>query len=403
MNDGRETELWSVWPLIYFDPQWSGSAYDCFGLGVKLVRAGSDALDAMKRSVGPNARFPGHYVFDSDVHWLLAIPVGKEFEYVESSRIEVSTREEVACALASTFVLCLRLLRQTPAVCPVWFDAEVDGDEVRDISGSMDYEDPSLDWDRPDVMVGDEAPEAFQESDLVVLAEVWDRLVTCFSLADLLAKGQSEAFWQAIDGKATRDVQGPLRAQLAQITDDPQRAEQVVRVFEPYNQKEHAAAFRAGLRAHMDETFLRATRIGRALNLFNSGFDSGPIGTFLLMCFALETLFTVEKRSKRWGITEKLIKRASRMALRNGQDAEEEEKRVKRVFKERGDIVHGSKGIDSVPAESRRDAVDIARSSLRKILSVPEIMELYGREDMGKLRDFFRKLDAGIEPLDEGE
>ncbi|GEM_PF-3396237 len=398
MNEGQETELWSVWPLIYFDPQWSGSVYDCFGLGVKLVRADSDALIAMKEIVGPNARYPGQFVFDSDVHWLLAIPVGKEFEYVKSSQIGMSTREEVACALASTFVLGLRLLRQTPAVCPVWFDAEVDGDEVRlprDPNMSRDYD--LLDWDRPDMMVADGERDVFRDDDLVVLAEVWDRLVTCFSLADLLAKGQSEAFWQAIDGKATRDVQGLLRAQLAQITDDPQRTEQVVRVFEPYNQGEHAEAFRTGLRALMDETFLRATRIGRALSLFNSGFDSGPIGGFLLMCFALEALFTVEERKDRKGkMTERLINRSSRMVLNKGQDAEEEKKRVRRVFEERGDIVHGSKGIDSVPLEIQRDAVDMARSSLRKILSCAKLLELYRGEDMDNLRGFFRNLDAGI-------
>jgi hypothetical protein len=121
------------------------------------------------------------------------------------------------------------------------------------------------------------------------------------------------------------------------------------------------------------------------------------------MCFALESLFTIEKSNNRRGITKKLIKRASRMVLRKRQDAEEEEKRVKRVFKERGDIVHGSKGIDGVSEDIQMDAVDIARLSFRKILSDPEIMELYRREDMGKLTDFFRKLDAGIEPLDESE
>lgn len=403
MNDGRETEPWSVWPLIYFDPQWSGSVYDCFGLGVKLVRADSDALNAMKKLVG-NARFPGGYVFDSDVNWLLAIPVGEEFEYADSLQTGVSTREEVARALASTFLLCLRLVRPTPAICPVWFDAEVDADGGRLLhgpNGSMDYEDPSLDWDQADTMEGDENPEAFREGDLVVLVEVWDRLATSFSLTDLLAKGQSEAFWQAIDRKATHDVRGPLRDRFAQITDDPQQAERLMVTFgnenDPCYQEKHAAAFRTGLRAHMDETFLRATRIGRALSLFDSGFDSGPIGSFLLMCFALETLFTVEKRSNRRGITKKLTKRASKMVLRKGQDPQEEEERAKRVFKERGDIVHGSKGIDSVPAEIQRDAVDMARSSLRKILSCPKLLELYCGEDMGKLRDFFRNLDRNRE------
>lgn len=387
--------------------------YDCFDLGVKLVKADSDALNAMKDIVGSNARFPGYSVFGvpdvsgSDVHWLLAIPVGKKFEYADSLQIGVSTREELAGALASTFLLCLRLVRPTAAICPVWFDAEVDADGVRlfrDQNTTMDYEDPSLDWDPADTMEGDKKMEAFREDDLVLLVEAWDCLAICFSLADLLAQGQSEVFWQAIDSKATHDVQGSLRARFAEITDDPQQTERLMATFgsDPCYQEKHAAAFRTGLRVHMDETFLRATRIGRALSLFNSGFDSGSIGSFLLMCFALETLFTVEKRSNRRGMTKKLIERASKMVLRNGQEPQEEEKRVKRVFKERGDIVHGSKGIDSVPVEIQRAAVDITRSSLRKILSSPELLGLYRGEDMGRLRKFFHNLDAGNEPLDQG-
>ena len=310
MNDGCETELWSVWPLLYLDAQWSGSLYDCFRLGVKLVRADSDALIAMKDMVGPNARFPGYFVFgkpdmsDSDVHWLLAIPVGKKFEYADSLQIGVSTREEVAGALASTFLLCLRLVRPTAAICPVWFDAQVDADGVRllrDQNTSMDYGDPSLDWDPADTMAGDEKTDVLREEDLVVLAELWDHMVACFSLADLVAKGQSEAFWQAIDSKATHDVLGPLRAHFASMTGDPQQTERLMTTFgsnQTYQDK-HAAAFRTRLWAHMDETFLRTTRIGRALSLFNSGFDSGAFGGFLLMCFALEALFTVEKPSNR--------------------------------------------------------------------------------------------------------
>jgi len=65
----------SVWPLLYLCANWAGPVIDCFDLGVKLIRAHSETLARIKDIVGPNARFPGHYVFDSDVQWLLAIPL----------------------------------------------------------------------------------------------------------------------------------------------------------------------------------------------------------------------------------------------------------------------------------------------------------------------------------------
>ncbi len=417
----------SVWPLLYLRANWAGPMIDCFDLGVKLIRADSETLARMKDIVGPNARFPGHYVFDSDVQWLLAIPVAQEVQYANSAKLGISTREEVARALVDTFLLSLRLVRQTAAVCPVWFGAKVDQNGLHtplDSDRTKDYEDPWLDWDPGREFGGEtleegelEATETFEEGDLGSIADLWDRLVHSFSLKGFLTQAHTEMFWQEIDRRATGEADDWFRARSPAISADPGLAEPMVSVLRQDQvwQQRHSEAFRNTLRARLDEIFLRATRIGRALGLFNEAFGSHPVGAFLLMCFALETLFTVEKPSNRRGITCKLKRRAAELLRPGGQAGKPKEvkDKVGRILKERGDLVHGSKRMDCVPEKTQREAVDLTRLSLRTVLSRPELLKLYcdpstsatpgKKEDVGGLREFFRKLDGGAGCSGEGK
>jgi hypothetical protein len=313
MNETQEAQQWSLWPLLYLDARWSGPAYDCFDLGVKLVRADRAAIETMKKLVGPNTGFASN-VSDEDMEWLLALPIGEEFQYASSASIGVSTRAEVARALANTFLLSLRLVRDTPSVCPVWFRGEIDaaGSHVRlDTNRSMDYEDPSLDWDRASVI----GEEPFEESDLAAVVEVWDRLTDCLSLGDFLSRARQKLFWQEIDKEATHQTHDKKRTEWASLGFDSESQEKLLSVFDAELQGRHAEAFRTAFRARMDQAFLRATRIGRALGLFNTGFDSDAMGSFLVMCFAIETLFAVEKRNNRKKITEKLKRNASNLLV----------------------------------------------------------------------------------------
>lgn len=83
------------------------------------------------------------------------------------------------------------------------------------------------------------------------------------------------------------------------------------------------------------------------------------------------------------------------------------------VLEERGEVVHGSKSIESVPEGVQRDAIDFARRCLRAILSRPRLLAMYcdpstgatkaRREDVGRLREFFKGLEAGTDCLPDEE
>ena len=412
----------SIWPLLHLRANWAARVIDCLDLGVKLIPADGTALNAMKEILGPNANIHREYELDDVVQWLLAVPVGKECVYADSARLGISTREEVAAPLVATFLLCLRLVRRTSVVCPMWFDGRIDPDGFLvpgALTAAQDYEVPDLGF-YPASVIGEE--EVFEEGDLGEIAHLWHQLVDSLSLADFLGKARSEKFWQEIDRKATRKLIRDLEKNHPRLWDSPGRTEELLAVMQdlPVYQDKHADAFRTALKAHIDEAFLRATRLGRALGLFNAGFESGSIGTFLLMCFALETLFTVDDRAKKGGkksksMTEKLKTRVAKLlvAARQAANSEEVEGEMKRLLEERGDIVHGSKGIESVPKQVQGDAVEVTRLSLRAILSRPKLLELYcdpstsatpeGREDVGRLREFYRKLDEGTACFGKGE
>ena len=77
--------------------------------------------------------------------------------------------------------------------------------------------------------------------------------------------------------------------------------------------------------------------------------------------------------------------------------------RVKDVYGERSSLVHGSKRVDKVSPEIRKDAFDLTRACLQRIVCDPNLARLYSDEriKMGgkdtKLIDFYRKLDLGLD------
>jgi hypothetical protein len=277
----------------------------------------------------------------------------------------------------------------------VCFDATIAGG-VLEVSGcGRDYEDPTLDWERPATPWKSDDPELrFQLGDLAAIAEVWKRLVDCLALDRFLSHVRSEAFWQQLDREATIEV---ARAFPLLARDRALWAQREAFLGPDYYQGKHSEAFRRCFADTIEKAWLRQTRIGRALALFNDGFASDPMGAFLLMCFALEALCSVEKReNRRGGITGKLKERIPRLIALGppGTASEDLAVRVKKVFEERGDIAHGAKRIDSVPLDIRRDAVALACSALRGVLSAPKLLlPLY--RDSAREAELLQFLNSG--------
>jgi hypothetical protein len=49
MTQRSGTETWTIWPMLYLDAGWREPLYECFDLGVKLIRADSETADTQKR------------------------------------------------------------------------------------------------------------------------------------------------------------------------------------------------------------------------------------------------------------------------------------------------------------------------------------------------------------------
>ncbi|MGB2824213.1 MAG: hypothetical protein WBF17_24785, partial [Phycisphaerae bacterium] len=195
------------------------------------------------------------------------------------------------------------------------------------------------------------------------------------------------------------------------LSADPGLAERVLPVFRQDQvwQERHSEAFRKTLKARLDDRFLRATRIGRALSLFDEGLHLSPLHAFLSMCLAIETLFTFDRGE----LTHKLATRLAKVTAEAG-DADETRKlyrRAKNVYRERGNVVHGGKGIDAVSKEVQKDACELARRSIRAILECPGLLDLYAdpaksrtppKNKVRQLREFFEDVDLGLDPRANG-
>lgn len=166
-----------------------------------------------------------------------------------------------------------------------------------------------------------------------------------------------------------------------------------------------------------ERAFLTRTRIGRALELFDTGLPLSPLHAFLSMCLVLETLFTLGHAE----VTHKLAVRLARIVADEGNAKEKKDyyKRTKKLCNERGQVVHGSKSIDEVPEEIRKDAFALARLSLQTILCRGVLLDIYAhpstadkkekdkrgdakKQRVKRLEDFFGDVDLGLD-LGHGE
>jgi hypothetical protein len=426
-NQNRATSKpWSFYPLIHLSADWTHDFHDDFELDVRVVRADADVLRTMQGIVQADSpKFPGEYVFEHDVQWLLAIHLGDVEEHVNIYEIGMSFVDRIEETLVETFLACLRMIRQTPVICPVKFYGSLDENSV-EIDASFadrlnynepDYEAPPVQW-----------PEMFQDADLDVLKDLWRSMVSLRRLAYWIKEPFEEKFFSNLQQKAHARVteiierRNPERPKLFAAT--------IVEAIENMGgevwKSIYGEAFREVFGEEREWVILARTRIGRALMLYNDGLHLSLLHSFLSACLALETLFNIDRGE----ITHKIATRLAKIAgAATTPEARQKERKdlydnAKAVYKARSSIVHGSGLIDALDEAVKKDAFRLVRLSLQGILLKPSLLKLYadqatmdkiGRErgKKGKkrkkekkrkegskpatLQDFFEELDLGLE------
>ena len=137
------------------------------------------------------------------------------------------------------------------------------------------------------------------------------------------------------------------------------------------------------------------SRLGRALRLFEEGLRVPPLHAFLSMCLVLETIYT--DRARGGEMTHKLATRLARTLGKHSPFPKREEfyKLAKNVYRERSEIVHGTRLIHEDKPDFR-DAFTLARESLQTILRDQDLLRVFGVEGNElTVARHFRKLDIG--------
>ncbi len=351
--------------------------------------------------------------FSGNTEWFLSLPSPKPTEHVPPSKIGISFDGQLQQAIVDSFLLCLKLIRQTAAICPL----EVRNVEFEGASIDPDSFENALDdyfginTDKPPVFMA----ESFHLGDLQLLTDLWSAIIKLRKLDRWSTWIYDEVFWADCDKEAGQIA---VKTIVDAIMSSPTYFE-LSKEERKKNRKHWTAKFKEALgrgdqflqelyKESLEKIFLRRqeevfsnrTRIGRALNLFFEGLQLPLQHSFLSMCLVLETIFTVEK-------TEITYQFATRLANLTGKTFEQRKdifERAREVYRERSNIVHGRKSIETVNSNIFKDGFFFARKSMQCILLDSKLLELYSdpitsdeTKDPNKaikaIKDYFRDLD----------
>ena len=377
-------------------------------LDVRLIRADDTCLGQLKDHCD-GAPLVDDWLFDpkcSVVRWLLALRVPQAHDHVPSQDIGFSFTDRVEDAIVASFVACLKVLRSTPAICPLSYFGKVSASTV-EILGHPPWDcltladAPRCDW-----------PEKFTEEDLRLLPDVWSGMVNLRHLDIWMTAPFQEQFFAMIDRAAKSVAEKKVRSQFRDILAEhieniaPEHRDKMREFIEaqvrdlcgdiawnsPYSE-----ALRMEFKEAEQRTFNIGTRIGRAVGIFEEGVHLPHLHAFLSACLALETLFTLGEGE----VTHKLATRLAKVVVEKGTAAERLElfRRGKKVYSARSDVVHGKKAITDVSEDARKDAFNLTRMALQKILAEKRYLDLYtaptDKDGKGLLSDYFESLDLG--------
>ena len=359
----EKENLFNLWPILYLDADWPAESY-LFDFDVRLIKANEDILAVLEK---PESYDHGEAIhnFSSNTEWFLSLPIPKATEHVPLSKIGISFEDQLQEAILNSFLVCLQLIRRTPAICPLELrsvkleEGSIDPDSFEDALG--DYH--GINTDKPPVFM----PESFKIGDLQLLTDLWSAIIKLRKLGLLSSWIYDEVFWADCDKKAGEDaVQQIVDAITASPTylefskeEKRQQRKQLIASFreamhkgDKFLNELYKESLEKAFLQRQDEIFSNRTRIGRALNLFSKGLHLPNQHSFLSMCLVLETIFTVEDAE----ITYQFSTRLANLTGKTFDERKDIFERARNVYKERSNIVHGRKSIETVEASTLKDA-----------------------------------------------
>ena len=403
--------LSTIWPVLYFKADWPAENYK-FDLGVQLIKVDRTLLEKITDTDSDYFSINIDAAFNTrdNTQWFLAMHRPEVSEHISVNEIGISFVHSLQSSIVESFLMCLQLVRSTAAICPFEFPTEIQENSIVDVdTNTTIWGLPSS--DEPDVYL----PEIFEIGDLQFLMDLWSALIKLRKLDSWIESIDKEEFFAALDKKAGEDSVKKLV--------DMVMSHHAYSEFSKEERKEHKEKWTASFKEAInkgdefykefykesfqkiflekqEEVFSNRTRIGRALNLFFEGLHLPLQHSFLSMCLVLETIFTVEE-------TEITYQFATRLANITGKTFEQRKdifERARKVYKERSNIVHGRKSIETVELNILKDAFFFARQCLQHILLDDTIMKLYSdpitsdkTKDTNKaikaIKKYFRDLD----------
>jgi len=400
----EKENLSKIWPVLYFKADWPAETYK-FDFNVRLIKA-SEQILAIVRDVESLAWANNNKAmcdFCNNTEWFLSLPSPKPTEHVSFNKIGISFEYQLQEAIINSFLMCLRLLRQTAAICPLEINnvelagESIDPDSFRNALDETDYF--GINTDSSEVFMS----ESFQLGDLQLLTDLWSAIIKLRNLGYWSTLVYKEEFFAACDKEAGEDAKEKmikfLMSNPAYLEISEEERKRWTSSFSEMEwwKEYYKESFQKIFLEKQEEVFSNRTRIGRALNLFFKGIQLPLLHSFLSMCLALETLYTVEE-------SEITYQFATRLAIVTGKTLAQRKdifERARKVYKERSNIVHGKKSIETVESDTLKDAFLFARQSLQHILLDSKLLALYSDHITTKISDkaveaiknYFRDLD----------
>lgn len=411
-RENMEKEVLSnIWPILYLEADWPAKSYS-FDFDVRLIKASEDIIAILEK---PESYDHGEAIYDlaGSTQWFLSLPIPKATEHVPPNKIGISFEDQLQEAIVESFLMCLQLIRQTPALCPLKVKkVNLEGESIDPDSFENALDDYfGISMDSPPVFM----PESFKIGDLQLLTDLWSAITKLQRLDDWSNLVYREDFFAVCDKEAG---QGAVKEIVDAIMSSPgysglskeerkQNRRHWTRLFkealdkgDQFVHELYKDALQKVFLQKQEEVFSNRTRIGRALNLFSKGLHLPIQHSFLSMCLVLETIFTVEDAE----ITYQFSTRLANMTGKTFDERKDIFERARNVYKERSNIVHGRKSIESVETTTLKDAFFFARQSLQHILRNDKLLELYSdpitidktkvdKKAIEKIKQHFRDLD----------
>lgn len=405
----EKENLSKIWPVLYFKADWPSKSYN-FDLGIQLIKVAKNTLEeitSIDNDCWPS-NINGSVDMRNNTDWFLAMHCPEITEHVSVNKIGMSFVDSLQKAIVESFLMCLQLVRSTGAICPFEFPAEIRDDSIVDVNTTDDFY--GINSDKPPIY----RAETFEIGDLQLLTDLWSALIKLRKLDLLVELFNKEEFFAECDKAAGEDatkrmvdfiMSHPYYLDFSEKERKQHKEEWASSIEDSEDKGEgwqeyYKESFQKIFLEKQEEVFSNRTRIGRALNLFFEGLRLPLQHSFLSMCLVLETIFTVEE-------TEITYQFATRLANITGKTFEQRKdifERARKVYRERSNIVHGRKSIETVEPDALKDGFHFARHSLQRILLDSKLLALYSDpitidkirisdKTVEAIRNYFRDLD----------